>query len=49
MTPRQRTATWQMCAAILGCAACPPDLAFRARNLQACVELDAAWDRIFGR
>ena len=49
MTPSQRAATYQMCAAILACASCTPDLAFRARNLQACVTLDAAWDRILGR
>lgn len=48
MTAPQRAATIEMCAAILRCSSCPPDIRFRARNLQVCVALDAMWAEILG-
>lgn len=48
MNAAQRAATIEMCAAILRCSTCTPDMRFRARNLQVCVALDAMWAEILG-
>ena len=42
MTPDQRSALLDLCAAILACDCASPDMRFRARNLQVRVSLDGS-------
>lgn len=49
MTVAQRTATLEMCAAILRCDCAPPDIRVRARTLQMQVALQGALGAIWNR
>lgn len=47
MTPGQRAALLDLCAAILACDRATPDMRFRARNLQIHVSLEGSLGSIF--